>query len=138
LVNDFLDNRGNLLSFDEFLTKFDINTNFSEYQNIIESNRRFLNQLSLRHLHQKEEMPIQPLMIEIIYSQKKGCRQIYDYILRANISSIAKRKWEDELNLNNDFNWNGIYRLPFNITKDSNLQWFQYKVNHRILATNYL
>jgi hypothetical protein len=34
--------------------------------------------------------------------------------------------------------WNGTYRLPFNITKDSNLQWFQYKVNHMILATNYL
>jgi hypothetical protein len=83
-------------------------------------------------------MPIQPLMIKIINSQKKGCRQIYDYILRANISSIAKRKREDELNLNDDFNWNGIYRLPFNMTKDSNLQWFQYKVNHKILATNYL
>jgi hypothetical protein len=45
-------------------------------------------------------MPIQPSMIKIISSQKKGCRQTYYYILIANISSIAKRKWEDEPNLN--------------------------------------
>jgi hypothetical protein len=43
LVNDFLDNKGYLLSFDDFLTKFDINTNtFLEYQNIVESIRRYL------------------------------------------------------------------------------------------------
>lgn len=78
--------------FDEFLTKFDINTSFLQYQNIIEFVRRFLNQMSFRHLAQKEEMPIQRLMIKIINSQKKGCRQIYDYILRENTYSTAKRK----------------------------------------------
>ena len=29
-----------------------------------------------------------------------------------------------------------IYRVPFKITKDSTIQWFQTRINHKILATN--
>ncbi len=31
-----------------------------------------------------------------------------------------------------------VYQLPFKISKDSKLQWFQYRINNRILGTNYL
>jgi hypothetical protein len=130
LVKDFLDKRGNLRSFDEFFTKFDINTKFLEYQNIKESIRRFFTSAVFKTptSERGNAYSALSLMIKIINSQKKGCRQIYDYILRANILTIAKRKWEDELNLNDDFNWNGIYRLRFNITKDLKLQCFSIKL----------
>jgi hypothetical protein len=39
-------------------------------------------------------MPIQPLMIIKSIARKKGCRQIYDYIPRAN--TYSERKWDDE------------------------------------------
>ena len=138
LVNDLLNNSGNLLSFNEFSAKYDINTNFLQYQNIIGSIRAFLNNITLIHQAQKEVNPVQPLIIKIINSKSKGCRQIYDFILRVKTLPTSRRKWNNELNLNANFNWNIIYRIPFNVTKDSNLQWFQYKVNHRILGTNYL
>jgi hypothetical protein len=35
-------------------------------------------------------------------------------------------------------NWKEIYRLPFITTKSSKLQWFQYRIIHRILGTNSL
>ena len=31
--------------------------------------------------------------------------------------------------------WSYIFALPFIITKDSSLQWFQYRINHRLLST---
>jgi hypothetical protein len=35
---------------------------------------------------------------------------------------------------------NGVifFSLPFKISNDSGLQWFQYRINHRIIATNSL
>ena len=37
-----------------------------------------------------------------------------------------------------NLNWKEIYCLPFITTKSSKLQWFQYRIIHRILGTNSL
>ena len=42
------------------------------------------------------------------------------------------------MNLPDAFGWKYVYELPFFLTKDSMLQWFQYRINHRILGTNRL
>ena len=36
----------------------------------------------------------------------------------------------------NDQIWGRIYKLPFQVTKESKLQWFQYRINQYILTTN--
>ena len=38
--------------------------------------------------------------------------------------------------MNEDRNWEKIFKLPFSLTKSTNCRWFQMRVNHRILATN--
>ena len=43
-----------------------------------------------------------------------------------------------DLNLDDNFNWPTILSLPFNIEQDTNLKWFQFRIIHRILGTNYL
>ena len=45
------------------------------------------------------------------------------------ISWNKKYKFEDE-------EWGKIFSDPFKITKDSTVQWFQSRINHKILATN--
>ena len=42
------------------------------------------------------------------------------------------------MNLPDNFGWKYVYEQPFFLTKDSMLQWFQYRINHRILGTNRL
>lgn len=37
--------------------------------------------------------------------------------------------------LNTNCNWKNIYVLPFLITKNLNLQWFQYRIIYQILGT---
>ena len=43
---------------------------------------------------------------------------------------------ETTLNLAMDLNWKHIFKNPFIYTKDSKLQWLQYRINNRILGIN--
>ena len=47
-------------------------------------------------------------------------------------------KWQNELNLLQNLEWNKTFSLPFKITRDTNLRWFQVRINYRILGTNNL
>ena len=42
------------------------------------------------------------------------------------------------LNLDDNFNLQTSLSLPFNIEQDTNLKWFQFRIIHRILITNFL
>ena len=43
-----------------------------------------------------------------------------------------------ELNIQDNFGWEFVFDLPFYLTKYSKLQWFQFKIVHRIIETNHL
>ena len=51
---------------------------------------------------------------------------------------ISFPKWGRDLNLDDNFNWKMILSLPFNVEQDTNLKWFQLRIIHKILGTNYL
>ena len=91
----------------------------------------------LKNLYCREYGPIIPKYLEILCKDKKGSRALYDIFLN-NITSIPKseNKWELLLNLGYDLNWKKIYQNIFNFTNDTKLIWFQYRIIHRILATN--
>ncbi len=57
-------------------------------------------------------------------------------LLNSNSETPAgKIKWNSTYNFNNE-TWKKIYLWPHIITKDTTLKWFQYRINHNILATN--
>ena len=66
----------------------------------------------------------------------KGCRSIYDVLIKTKQIPFSQAKWRRDLTINLNFKF--IYDIPFSCTKDRNLQWLQYRINHRILGTNYL
>ncbi len=45
-------------------------------------------------------------------------------------------KWTNELNLPTEINWNLVHRYNFSMSSDTKLRWFQFRLVHRILATN--
>ena len=62
------------------------------------------------------------------------CRDIYNLLLGSVLPTMkSQNKW---MNLPDNFGWK--FELPFFLTKDSMLQWFQYRIIHRILGTNRL
>jgi hypothetical protein len=67
---------------------------------------------------------------------QKGSKDMY-HILDSNLIKLkCEEKWTEALNV--ILNWKEIYCLPFITTKSSKLQWFQYRIIHRILGTNSL
>lgn len=138
VVNDLMNRNGNFHTYDAFVDIYHVQTNFLQYHNIIHSIREVLDRLRFPHYAVKEDNPTRPLLIMLLTSSNKGCRNIYDSMLNKQTSPTAERKWVTELNLINVFNWKMVYELPFKITQDSKLQWFQFRINHRILGTNYL
>lgn len=137
-INDFLGENGNLYSFERFQQINNVqNTNFLFYNSIITSIRTYLNTLSIAHKSKKEKTPLQPLIAKVIFKQEKGCRVTYDLLIESGVKPTSQQKWTNILNLDN-FNWKNVYILPFKCTKDSRLQWLQFRINHRILGTNNL
>ena len=87
----------------------------------------------------KLQLPLIPNIIQPIKSAKKGCRSIYQFLAKENLETPTSHvKWENEIQLNNNFSWQHIHQLPFKCCLSTSTQWFQYRLCHRILATNYL
>ena len=79
--------------------------------------------------------PIRPLTIKLNTCNTKGCRSSYDVLIKTKQIPSSQAKWRRDLTINLNFKF--IYDIPFSCTKDK-LQWLQYRINHRILGTNYL
>lgn len=65
----------------------------------------------------------------------KGCRNIYRILNEKTIESKSQMKW-GEIFQNIELNWKIIYSIPAKSCSNTKLHWFQYRILHRILATN--
>jgi hypothetical protein len=52
------------------------------------------------------------------------------------IHKDGSRKWNTVFDINSN-EWKHIYILPFKATACTKLHWFQFRINHNILAANY-
>ena len=84
----------------------------------------------------------QTLFAPIITTNTKkesGAKRLYTILNKNNDQPSVKAKWGIKLNtIINENEWNCIFELPFLITNDVKVQWFQYRIIHRILGTNSL
>ena len=120
--------------------KYLIQTNFLRFEGLIRSVRNFIKNCRIRHLAVKKANPIRPLILIYLYILKnqRGCRNIYDKFNCNYYRPTCLIKWQNELNLLQNLEWDKMFSLPFIITRDTNLRWFQVRINHRILGTNNL
>jgi hypothetical protein len=76
--------------------------------------------------------PYIPVSIALLYKNVKGCKDFYK-LLKSKLSSPPnENKWHAKLDLVN-IDWKSTYKTCFRTTSDTNLQWFQYRLLHRIL-----
>jgi hypothetical protein len=70
-------------------------------------------------------------------SFKKKCKYFYKlYLVSINESPVkSQNKWAQELGVQID-DWGYIYSSPFMATRNTKLQNVQFKLSHRITATN--
>ena len=137
-INDLIDVNGSFLYLDSFRNKFDIQSNFLEYNGIITAIKsKWKNELNNIHKEQVKENK----NIAYLKSKNKPSKCFYPIFLAAITEEPVriKEKWSHELDLAMDAQrWKEVFNLPYNITHDTKLQSFQFKLLHRILPTNSL
>ena len=79
--------------------------------------------------------PILPASIKVYLKNKKGAQYMYRLLSKTKDTPTGKISWNKKYSLT-DNEWNKIYIEPFKSTKDTVIQWFQTRINHKILATN--
>ncbi|XP_033760095.1 uncharacterized protein LOC117342175 [Pecten maximus] len=137
-VNDLIKDHslGDFYTFHEFLQTYNITpgtTNFLHYHSILSAVKQFLSSVEIPK--SKLQYPLVPLNIEVFLRKRKGSRDFYNILIQNNIIPTGKVKWNKEFELN-DATWAQIYKTPFVVTKNTKLQWIQYRINHHILTTN--
>ena len=64
----------------------------------------------------------------------KGCKEFYNILNKNNDKPTSQSKWENIYDIEED-TWKDIYSSPFKLNVGTNLQWFQTRINHRLLPT---
>ena len=135
-VCDLIDENGQFYDLNFVQNTLGIRTTFIEYHGII----RAINIEKTKHsINQKAyniSQPIMPIAIKILFYDKKGCQRIYKVFCKNNDKPTAQRKWNIDLLLPETHEWYKTYILPYKITRDTNIRWFQYRLIQRILSTN--
>ena len=134
---DFIDDRhdqANFYNFNSFTNNTFINTNFLQYQGVIECLRKLKNSIKVTILHTIYG-PILPKPISIILKQQKGSQNIYNILNQNNDEPTGKIKW-NKIYIIDTKTWENVFDAPFKITKCTKLRWFQTTINHKIIVTN--
>ena len=132
-VNDIVSENGDFYTLEQLHNIFNISLDIMKYNSIISSVKEKSNMCT------KEDRnltcPFIPSTVYIIIKSNKGAKDMY-CLLNKNFSVPGVvTKWNNFIELS-DLEWKNIFKLPFIITKNTKLQWLQYRINHRILATN--
>ena len=134
LVNDLLKENGNFYNVTEFNQIFNVNANFLIYKGIERAIKDMGKKYNVVKFSKKLSYPIIPFNINKLITTAKGSKHIYNILNIKTHEPTSKSKWKEKLNIT-DEKWKHIYQYPFQKHISKTLQWFQTRINHRIIAT---
>ena len=79
--------------------------------------------------------PYIPSNIKVFVLSKTGSKPMYNILNKQQVKSVGEKKWDQYFSITQN-QWKLIHSLPFSTTKNTKLQWFQFRVNQHILTTN--
>ena len=135
-IYDLVDSEGRFISLQNIQNTFGLDTNFLEVNGLLRAVMQFKIKYDFAVTNYNIMRPSVPLSIKILQYDKKGCQRINKILSYNKNIPVAQRKWQNDLMIPADHQWTTVYTQPYKITKDTNLQWFQYRILHRIIATN--
>ena len=135
IINDLFKDfsSGTFHTFEDFNQIYSVNTNFLQYRGVVSAVKTFLARSEIEYSSQ--HFPSIPSNIEYIIRCKTGTKDLYNILARNCTIPTGRKRWEEKLELD-DLNWGVIYKNCFRATKNTKLQWFQYRIVHHILTTN--
>ena len=134
-INDVIDEHGDFLDYKTFCDFFpNVKINFLDYASIIHATNTFIKKSSVNIDLRKLANPFIRVNVYDLLRCKKS-KLFYEMLNKNPSVTKGKTRWSELLEINNA-EWKIIHNLPFKITKSTKLQWFQYRIINRILATN--
>ena len=82
----------------------------------------------------KLHMPLLPANIHLLIKSKKGGNDFYTIIDQNLDKPISQHKWNNVYNIEEE-TWKAIYSSPVKLSLRTKMQWFQTRINQRILPT---
>ena len=122
-INDITKEAGNIYTYDELKTTYNVNINFLQYSGLVRSIQVWKKTLNLQNIRNKGVNPVLPFPFQVYLKSKKGTQDMYKVLNENNEPPSGKISWNKKYNLD-DNEWKKIYIEPFIITKDSTVQWF--------------
>ena len=132
-----LENEQKFLSYNAFIDKYSIKTNYVEYHKVISTVAHYKKVHSTAYPDPTPKDPVDTLL-----SHTKVSKKIYECLIneKASIPSKSQGKWLEErdihCNLSITVYWENTYYLSSLCTRESKLRAFQFKFLLRKIATN--
>ena len=137
-MHDLFDTEGNFISYESIVNDYLVKLPFTTYEGLKQA--IMYSWPNVKQLSCNKGIivkPYQPEFIKVLCKNRKGSRNIYDYLMsKIQHRPICENKWTDDIKLEIDFNWKHMYTNFKYLTKDSGLIWFNHRIVHRILGTN--
>ena len=136
IIQDFLDEHGYFVSYEVFNDMYETCLPFTTYYGIKRACLKAWSQLN--NACERVHLPHIPSIVNLLLKDDKGTKLFYNkFISYLDNKCKFPEKWEIDINMEND-DWQKINSLIFLSTKNTKLQWLQYRIVHRTLATNKL
>ena len=134
-IHDLLNERNVFYTHEEIESTFKLGSNFMQYLSLISAVKTFLRKHSDYPQFRKTFGPVLPLSMTIL-EKCSSCRGIYKVLSYTHVIPTAQKTYSNEgLSFQKDV-WKQYYIMPFQCTRDTSPLYFQYKILHRVLATN--
>ena len=135
-INDVIDETGNFYSWEQFSLKYDIKNQAFKYIALIHAVPPNWKQRIKDDIQRKLILVSYPI-IQKLKGLRKPAKFFYNYMIEKTATTPIKseHKWCKILN-NEIEKWNDIYILPYKVTCETKLRYFQLKILHRTTVTN--
>lgn len=140
-VGQILSNTGCLLPKFELEQKYNLNIRVMDYNSLVHSiPREWKNAVKDKAVHNvmdkswSTKMFIKSIACNI---DNLHCKDFYwEFVSMISELPKSEHKWSEYTNTEN-ICWQDIYAIPYSITRETYLQSFQYKIQHRFYPCNY-
>ena len=122
-VMDLIDNQGKFYNLNSFNEKTSVNTNFIQYQGVIECIKKELRDAN-GDLRSDVQGPIIPKFISTLLKQNKGSQNIYNILNKNKETPSGKIKWNQLYNIMKSHG-NIFFRHLFRYLNVQNLDGFR-------------
>lgn len=137
IIDDFLDVDGNLLPHYIFQHKFNRKVCIMQYNNVVCATSTYLKSyLTKKIIHQVYHSIYSNILLFAF--QNKCTNVVYRQLNSSNVIPTSIPKWDSELvPYGAEICVNGVFNVYIKTTKDTQLQWLQYRLLYRILPVIY-